>query len=225
MGSLRSFVFRLSLLVVCVLTVMLILRGYWFRNQYVFLTVEESSINAITGWPLGLSDLSEVFIDANQEMLVLPENKNLLGVCLGLYYTASSQGIEFAEKLSFSRTGRAVLDLPALATLTVPNIDGELVELVNNQSRVISGKLKVKKTARDGTVHLKYGEKEFMLKPGEFWAELLVSDPGGPKVVSGDNWKEELQRCFEMGYPATRLAIANRGLWPKSGVKVGFSHD
>ncbi len=225
MRNLRPFAFMLSILVVCLLAAVFVVKCYWFRDQYVFVTVEESSINALAGWPLGLSELSEVFIDANQSTLVLSENKNLLGVCLGLYYSASSQGIEFNEQLVFSRTGKAVLDLPAPATLTAPNVHGELVELVNNQARVISGKLKVKKTVKDGTVYLEYGGKQLTLKPGEVWAELLVLDPDGPKAVSSNNWKEELQRCFENGYPATRLAIANRGLWPKSRVKVGFAHD
>lgn len=226
MESRIQFALRMFLpAAVCMLLAVLLVRLAWFGNDFVLLTVEESSMNAITGWPLALPELSQVFIDANEKTLLLSEKKNLFGVCLGVYYSASSQGVEFDEALILSRTGKAVLNLPAPASLTAPGIDGEIVELVNNQARVVSGKLTIRKTGRDGTVYLKYGSREFALKPGESWAELVVLEPAGPRAVSADAWKEELEECFEKGYPATRLAIANRGLWPKSGVKVGFVND
>ncbi|MGI6620669.1 MAG: hypothetical protein ACOX35_04360 [Bacillota bacterium] len=209
----------------CLLIAALSLRWMHFADSFVFVTVEESSLNAITGWPLSMPESFRVFIDASEQTLILPERKSLFGVCLGVYYSATSQGVPFDERLIFSRTGRAALDLTAPASLVVPGIDGEDVELVNNLARVVSGKLRVSSTRRDGTVELEYGSRHITLKPGESWAELLVLEPGGPRAVSPDEWKEELETCFRLGYPATRLAIANRGLWPKSGVKAGMGDD
>jgi hypothetical protein len=212
----------LLLLVTISVCIAAFLRWVWFPNEYVFLTVEESSINALSAWPLGFNGFPEVFIDVQEKALALSQKKSLSGVCLGIYYSASSQGVEFNERLLLSRTGRLSLNLPAPVSLMVPNIQGQPVELVNNQARVLSGRLQVVKTARDGTVHLKYGSKAFTLRPGESWAELLVLDPRGTRAVSEGAWGHELETCFQMGYPATRLAISNRGLWPKSGVKVGM---
>ncbi len=198
------------------------LKWFWFHDEYIFLTIEESSVNALSAWPLTYAGPSELFIDAQEKVLALSQEKSMLGVCLCIYYSASSQGLEFNEKLLFSRTGRSVVDLTAPVSLMVPNVDGELIELVNNQARVLSGKLRVKKVSRDGTVYLRYGSNDIILKPGQSWAELLAVDSGGVRVISEDAWDRELEACFQMGYPATRLAIANRGLWPKSGVKAGI---
>jgi hypothetical protein len=209
----------------CGLLAALLVRFSWFGDSYVFLTIEESSLNAINGWPLNMPELSRVFIDVQAKTLVLPEKKNLLGVCLGVYYSATSQGVEFDERLILSRTGRVGLDLTAPASLVVPDINGGEVELVNNLARVVAGKLKIAGTRRDGTVEIEYDSRHITLKPGESWAELLVLEPGGPRAISSGNWQEELDRCVRLGYPATRVAIANRGLWPKSGVKAGIAGD
>lgn len=220
------FVLRLFLLV-CVYGLIgtLVMRLIWFGDSFVFLTVEESSLNAITGWPLSMPQGPRVFIDARERTLVIPEKRNLLGVCLGVYYSATSQGVGFDERLIFSITGKAGLDLTAPASLVVPGIGGGEVELVNNLARVVAGDLKVLATKRDGTVEIEYGSRRITLSPGESWAELVVLEPGGPRAVSADNWQEELDRCVSLGYPATRLAIANRGLWPKSGVKAGIGYE
>ena len=218
MKNRMGLVLRMSLPVcACLLIGTLLVRWILFGDSFVFVTVEESSLNAITGWPLTMPELSQVFIDTGEKILVTPGKKNLLGICLGVYYSASSQGVEFHERLVLSRTGKAVLDLTAPVSFVAPGIDGEAVELVNNLARVVSGKLKIVKTRRDGTVELEYGSKRIVLGPGESWAELLVLEPGGPRAISADRWKEELDRCVRLAYPATRLAIANRGFWPKSG--------
>lgn len=215
------------LLPVCFLMLFgaLILRWIWLGDAFVFLTVEESSLNALRGWPLTISETSGVFIDGLKQTLVLPEKRNLFGVCLGVYYSATSQGVEFNERMIFSRTGRAVLDLTEPVSILVPGMDGEPVELVNNLGRVVRGKLKVIRTQRDGTVEFEYGSQRITLKPGESWAELLVLEPGGPRAILPDEWEQELERCVRLGYPATRLAVANRGLWPKSGVKAGIGDE
>lgn len=223
MENRRSFALKsLLALFLLVLCISVCLRWFWFHNDYVFLTIEESSLNALNAWPLTYAESPEVFIDVQEKALALSQEKSMSGVCLCIYYSASSQGVEFNEKLLFSRTGRSVVDLTAPASLMVPNIEGEQIELVNNEARVLAGKLKVKKITQDGTVHLRYGSNDIVLRPGQSWAELLVLDSRGVIAVSEDAWDRELETCLQMGYPATRLAIANRGLWPKSGVKAGI---
>lgn len=215
----------LAALALCLFLGVLISRLYWFREEFVFVTVEESSLNALVGWPAVSPESSGVFIDAAEKILFLPEKKSLLGVCLAVHYSASSQGVEFQETMFLSKTGTARVNLTAPVSLTAPDFDEEPMELVNNQARVLLGKLKVSKTTRDGTVHLKYGPEDFTLQPGESWAQLLVLEPSGPKEINPETWQEELQRCFQLGYPATRLAVSNRGMWPKSGVKAGLGHE
>lgn len=199
-----------------------IVKWFEFKDNYLFLTIEESSLNALTGWPMSFSDIPGVFIDAHDQSLILREDRNLAGVILGVYYTAVSQGIEFDEKLLFSRTGKASLDLLAPSSFMVSDMDGTLTELVDNNARILKGNLKVKKTHRNGTVEIQYGDDEIVLKPGESWAEMLVLGPDGVRAISHNNWEEEVDTCLSMGYPVTRLAIANRGLWPKSKVEVGM---
>ncbi len=46
---------------------------------------------------------------------------------------------------------------------------------------------------------------------GPIMGWLLVLDSRGVIAVSEDAWDRELETCLQMGYPATRLAIANRG--------------
>ncbi len=206
--------------VVCIMLVFVLSRLNWSSDQFVFLTIQESSLNALTGWPLITPENSQIFIDADEKMLFVPKKVNLFGVCLGIHYSALSQGVEFDESLTFSRMGRTTLNLPAPVSSTAPDIDGNIIELVNNQARVVRGKLTVQRARRDGTVHINYGSEKIKLAPGESWAELLVLEPTGPRRITAEKWQEELQRCFDLNYPATRLAIANRGLWPKSGVKA-----
>ena len=211
--------------VFCLFLGVSIFRLYWFHREFVFVTVEESSLDALRGYPPVSSNSPGVFIDAAEKALFLPQKRSLFGVCLAVYYSASSQGVEFREILRLSRTGLSQVNLKAPASLTVPDFDGEPLELVNNQARVLLGKLKVRKTTRDGTVHLRYGSEDFALGPGESWAQLLVLEPSGPREIFPETWQEDLQKCFELGYPATRLAVSNRGMWPKSGVKAGFTYD
>ncbi|HHY68698.1 MAG TPA: hypothetical protein PLB36_03160 [Bacillota bacterium] len=224
MGKERPFPLKGLLLCIAVGLVLapFVLRWLWFRDEYVFLTIEESSLNALSGWPMSFADIPQVFIDANEKALILSEKANLIGVHLGVHYSAVSQGVEFDEKLIFSRTGKASIDLSSPASFMISDMDGYLTELVNNDARIVKGNLEVKKTLRDGTVEITYGGQHITLKPGDVWAELLISEPTGVRAVSAADWEEEIDRCFRMGYPATRLAIANRGLWPKSNVKVGM---
>ena len=225
MKNRMGLVLRMSLPVcACLLIGTLLVRWILFGDSFVFVTVEESSLNAITGWPLTMPEPSQVFIDTGEKILVTPGKKNLLGICLGVYYSASpGSGIPRAPGFVPDRQGSVGSHCACL--FVAPGIDGEAVELVNNLARVVSGKLKIVKTRRDGTVELEYGSKRIVLGPGESWAELLVLEPGGPRAISADRWKEELDRCVRLAYPATRLAIANRGFWPKSGVKAGIAGD
>ena len=87
----------------CLLIAALSLRWMRFADSFVFVTVE-SSLNAITGWPLSMPESFRVFIDASEQTLILPERKSLFGVP-GVYYSATSQGVPFDERLIFSRTG------------------------------------------------------------------------------------------------------------------------
>ncbi|MGE5579528.1 MAG: hypothetical protein ACM3WU_05710 [Bacillota bacterium] len=194
-----------------------------FRDCYVMVTVEESSTSAMTSWPLLSERMPGSFLDAGDRSLILDERPALLGVSMCLHYTASSQGIEIADSVRFSRTGRAVLDLDRPLSYVTGNLDGEPVELVNNRARVLAGDLVIEKTYSDGTVRFWYGGRRVTLGPGESWAELLALTPEGPKPIDPANWESEFRTYLEEGCPTTRLAVANRGLWPKSGVIAGVA--
>lgn len=194
-----------------------------FKDRYVMVTVEESSTGAVVSWPLLMERLPGVFVDCSSSSLALPEKPGLMGVCLALYYSAVSQGIEFEDSVTFSRTGRAKLSLDRPVSLMTEGQDGSPVEMVDNRARVIAGPLLVERTSVDGAVCLRYGETRFSLKPGESWAEMLALTPEGVRAIRASDWDVEFHHCIDKGYPVTRLAIANRGLWPKAAVKAGTS--
>jgi hypothetical protein len=91
--------------------------------------------------------------------------------------------------------------------------------MVDNSARVVRGELVVEKTESTGVVHLRYGGRRFSLSPGQSWAELLTSSDGEITEIPAGSWEEEVDACLAEGRPVTRLAIANRGFWPKSNVR------
>jgi len=192
-----------------------------FRGRFIMITVEESSTSAVTSWPLLAERLPGVFLDCAASTANVQTTPSLLGVSLGLYYSATSQGIELAESLTFSRTGRTTVRLTRPLSLVIDGFDGEQVEIVDNRARVVVGDLRVESASGDGTVRFTYGDQRFSLKPGEAWAEMLVLTPEGARKIDSFNWADEFRECVESGYPATRLAVANRGFWLKSNVKAG----
>ena len=196
-------------------------RLWQFHGRFVMITVEESSTSAVVAWPLLSERMPGSFIDAASQVVCLDKKPNLTAVRLCLQYSANSQGIEIADSLEFSRTGKAELDLHKSISYISDALDGGQVELVDNRARVLRGPLTIEKTSADGDVTFAYGEERFTLSPGESWAELLALTADGPVPVNAANWETELNSYMEKGYPATRLAIANRGLWPKSGVIEG----
>ncbi len=197
-------------------------RAWQFRDCFVMVTVEESSTSAVTAWPLLAERLPGSFIDASARTVSLDDPPDLLGVSLCLHYSATSQGIEIADSLRFSRTGRTALELDRPLSYISNNLEGEQIELVDNAARVLAGRLVVEKTSANGTVTFSYGGRRVTLGPGESWAELLVLTPEGPRAVDAANWESEFRGYLEKGYPTTRLAIANRGLWPKASVVAGM---
>ncbi len=196
-------------------------RLYMFRQNFVFVTVEESSTEALVSWPLLWDKYPQVFFDIGEKVLEAPQKISLAGVSLALYYSAISQGIEYHDDLSLSRTGKATLSLLEPLSLTSRNWDGDDVELVDNWARVLRGNLKVTKTTADGIIHLSYGGRKIVLEPGESWAELIIQTPDGIVEADASHWADLLADAMKNDWPATRLAIANLGLWPKSGVEVG----
>jgi len=194
-----------------------------FWDCYVMVTVEESSTSAVTFWPLLAERMPGSFLDAGDRSLILDRKPALLGVSLCLHYSASSQGIEIADYVCFSRTGRAVLDLDRPLSYVTGNLDGEPVELVNNMARVLAGDLVIEETLRDGTVRFRYGGMRVTLGPGESWAELLALTPEGLRPIDPANWESEFRTYLEDGCPMTRLAVANRGFWPKNRVMEGVA--
>lgn len=192
-----------------------------FRDSFVMVTVEESSTSAVVAWPLLAERLPDVFIDGTSGVVMLPRKPNLLGVRLGLYYSAASQGIEVRNSMRFSRSGREMLDLDAPISQVVEGLDGRPAEMVDNAARVLSGDLTVEGTSRDGTVRFRYGNSQFSLGPGESWVEMLALTGSGVRAIDPANWEAEVQSCLANGYPATRLAVTNRGFWPKGGVSAG----
>jgi len=227
MSNLFNLGKRYALFVISLVCVAVLISGvFWalkFRHCYVFLTVEESSLNALSAWPLTFEKIPAVFIDGREKALRIPTKRNLWGVSLGVYYSASSQGVEFSDKLIFSRLGKVTLKLEEPISLKVASLNGELVEAVENDARVLRGNLSITKTLPNGAVCIQYGDTEFRLEPGQSWAEILVLTPNGKKIITPSNWEDEVNKYMEKGYPMTRLAIANRGLWPKEKVKVGMA--
>lgn len=185
------------------------------------ITVEESSTMAVSSWPLLAERLPGVFLDAGSSAITVGRKPGLTGVSLGIFYSATSQGAEFFESMTFSRTGRATVRLTAPLSMVTEDLGGRQVETVDNLARIIAGDLRVEGTSSDGTVRLQYEGCRFTLRPGEVWAEMLVLRPDGVKRIDALNWADEFPDSIEQGYPVTRLAIANRGLWPKANVKAG----
>jgi len=194
------------------------MRIWQFRDRYVMVTVEESSTSAVTAWPLMSERLPGSFVDASSKSVSVDAKPSLLGVSLCLHYSASSQGIEIADSMRFARTGRAFLNLTGPISYLSDNLDGGRIELVDNTARVLSGGLVLESTRADGSVRFRFGDRRITLRPGESWAELLAMTPDGPVTVDAANWESDFYSYLEKGYPTTRLAVANRGFWPKSGV-------
>ena len=185
-------------------------------------TVEESSTSAVTSWPLLAERLPGSFVDPSSKTVSLGSRPGLFGVSLCLHYNASSQGIDISDSVQFSRTGRVSLGLDHPLSYISDSMDGGQVELVDNRARVLGGRLVVEKTFADGSVRCLYGDRRITLKPGESWAQMLALTPEGPKEVDPAGWESEFYYYLEQGYPTTRLAVANRGFWPKSGVIAGM---
>ncbi len=192
-----------------------------FGDDFVFVTVEESSTSALSSWPLLWDKTPQAFIDPKTEILEIPIKVNLAAVSLAVYYTAFSQGVEFADRLVFSRTGRNAIGLEAPLSVMSRDWEGNEVNLVDNEARVLRGDLKITKTKPDGTVHLIYGSERIVLGPGESWAELTLKTPDGTVQVDTEEWGERLTSAFQNQWPATRLAVANLGLWSKKRVQAG----
>lgn len=193
-------------------------RAWQFRDSYVMVTVEESSTSALTGWPLLPERMSGHFVDAQSRSVSLGQKPSMLGVSLCVEYSATSQGIEIAESLDFSRTGKARLPLDRPLSYITSDMEGGQLELIDNDRRVVAGPLLVDSVSQDGTVTLHYCDKSFQLAPGETWAELLALTTDGLVPIDPANWDDEYFSYLEQGYPMTRLAVVNRGLWPKSGI-------
>lgn len=189
-----------------------------FRDRYVMVTVEESSTSAVAAWPLLSERLPGSFVDASSKSVSVGAKPSLFGVSLCLHYSASSQGIEIADSMRFARTGRAFLGLTRPISYPSDDLNGDRIELVDNSARILSGNLVLESTRADGSVRFRYGDRRITLRAGESWAELLAMTPDGPVAIEAANWEREFYSYLEKGYPTTRLAVANRGFWPKSGV-------
>jgi hypothetical protein len=195
------------------------LHAYRYRDEFVFLTVEESSMTALAGLPIGWEKLPGAFIDCEDKSIELDRRPHLFGVSLGVHFVSSSRGIEFAESLRFSRLGRVSVGIGEPVSVQGLDWSGNKVEMVDNSARVVRGELVVEKTESPGVVHLRYGGRRFSLSPGQSWAELLTSSDGEITEIPAGSWEEEVDACLAEGRPVTRLAIANRGFWPKSNVR------
>ena len=121
---------------------------------------------------------------------------------------ATSQGVPFDERLIFSRKAGS-LGPHGTCFLVVPGIDGEDV----------GGEQSGQGGFKPGLKHETGQTVEWSMAAARnpqargVWAGSWCLN-GGPRAVSPDEWKEELETCFRLGYPATRLAIANRGCGP-----------
>lgn len=193
-----------------------------FRDHYVMLTVEESSIGALLAWPPSGDQNPCAFVDCEESALHVSEPISLAGVSLCVYRNATSQGILFSDSISFSRLGRGRIDLDRDASVQMRNMEGLSIEALQNDARILRGNLVLRKTGSDGTLSLRYAGEDIVLKSGEHWEELLVSFPNGVRRVEAADWVQSLNEAMENGYPATRLALCNRGLWPKGKVEGGL---
>lgn len=215
----RQMVFTLTGAMLCVALVLTIAKMAPFRDQFVMVTVEESSTSALVSWPLLMERTPGVFLDCQEKTISIDKKPNLLGVSLVVHCSLSSQGIEFSDSMSFSRLGRAKIDLRKPVRISTQGLDGNTVEMIDNSARITRGTLSIEKTSSDGTIVVKYGDERFQLKPGKSFAELRAKTPEGEKVIDAANWDNEFHESVESGYPVTRLVIVNRGFWPKAGVK------
>jgi len=192
--------------------------AYRFHGEFVFVTVEESSSQALAALPLGFERLSDTFVDCEERILELPKKPFLWGVSLGTYYSASSQGIEFEEWVKFSRTGKLTVPVGRPVDVKGRDLSGEAVPLVDNPARIVRGELVVERTERSGAIRFRYGDKRVTLRPGESWAEILALVDGVLVEIGADTWESALEEYLASGVPVTRVAVSNRGFWPKTGV-------
>ncbi|MGI6662516.1 MAG: hypothetical protein ACOX4B_03430 [Bacillota bacterium] len=202
-------------------TVLFLVNAYRYRDEFVFVTIEESSSQALAALPLGWERLTGIFVDCENRCLELKEKPRLWGVSLGAYYSASSQGIEFEESMDFSRTGKAAIPLRRPVSLAGRDLSGNVIELIDNSARVVRGNLVIEGTGRSGIVRFRYGGERFSLAPGESWAEILALVDGTPVRVDEGSWENAVQEYLASGVPVTRVAVSNRGFWPKEGVCAG----
>jgi len=199
---------------VCIVSLQLVR----YRNEFVFVMVEESSSHALQALPFGWERLPGIFVDGDSKTIETQSVPSLLGASLAVHNISLSQGIEFAESLRFTALGRARLRLTEPLHVETRNLEGDPIEMIDNSARIVRGDLAITRTKRSGLVYFRYGDEVFTLGPGETWAELLALKDGSLVRIDPDNWEEEVDLCLLRGYPMTRLAVANMGLWPKSGV-------
>ena len=96
------------------------------------------------------------------------------------------------------------------------DLSGNVIELIDNSARVVRGDLFIEGTARSGVVRFRYGGERFSLAPGESWAEILALEDGRLVTVDEASWESSIQEYLASGVPVTRVAVSNRGFWPKS---------
>jgi hypothetical protein len=211
-------IIRKILLYLCVLSAGLYV---WllFDNpeEFVMITIEESSTSVLKAYPMTSERIPGVFLDEATKTVLFEDNPNLSKVSLVLHYTAVSQGIEYHDQLILSCKDKAKLKMSGPLSLLVEGPGGEKVEAIDNRSRVVSGDLEATICDPDGSVQIRYGSHEFTLAPGQSWAQLLALTPGGTVEILPEDWESCFDLHVENGYPITRVAIANRGLWPKNG--------
>jgi len=199
-----------------------VLSSVRFKDAFIFLSVEESSSNALSVWPPGYEKMPQAIIDPSEKSLLLPKKKSLFGVRLCIYYSVFSQGIQISDDLRFWRLGRGAVRLSKPVLLPVIDLRGETIQAVDNEARVVGGDLEVTETSPEGKVTLKYGGRSIVLHPGETFNQLLVKTPEGVKEVRVPEAAEAIERYLEKGYPLTRLTVTNWGLWPKTNVQVAM---
>lgn len=219
--SRRRFLFMFLLVLSVIVFIFSVRHVLVFRDHYVMLTVEEASIGALLAWPPSGDQSVCAFVDCEESALHVAEPVRLTGVSLCVYRNATSQGILFSDSISFSRLGRGPIDLDRNVSLRLRSMEGQSIEAIQNDARILRGDLVLLSTGSDGTLSLRYAEEDIVLKPGEHWEELLISFPDGVRKVEAAGWVQSLNEAMAKGYPATRLALCNRGLWPKDKVEGG----
>jgi hypothetical protein len=198
------------------------------QRPFVLVEVDEANSHALEAAPAEDGRDPAYYLDLAAASLVVAERGMTLGrrTRLLVAYHARGRGVTLVQQL------RQADRLPWTLRLTDPlRLEGEVRDLhgavlgrhnvIDNQQRLVPFDLEFLGVDDQGTVTMRAGDAELVLRPGESWLAAFVREEGAIRRLL---WEEDwaiARAAFERGEPVTRLEVLNHGVWERRQVRLG----